>query len=639
MMDAFDIDPTNFASASLACGAIAIDPADSDRVYVGTGEGETHEIFAARIVSALPPIAASAPSDGRRRSDGYPSRWWLRRVTGEAFTLAVDPANREHVVGATSAGLYHRVPQGAAFEWTRVRPGVHSSVVVAGAGGSRKFFAAEWGTGVVGSSDGQTWTAAGTGFPTNDVGRITLGSQAGNGAVVYALVARNSNGTLHGVYRLDTASGKWKVVSGPPDVLPAPQGSSQGAYDLALAVDPADINRLYLGGSYTDTQPFPGSIWRADVKTSGAGFAFANARAIGTHAHADVHVLVHSPADPQELWCGCDGGVFLNRDPGGTGEFAGMNTGLSCLCSNFIAQHPTDPNILFTGLQDNGSARTPGGPMWTHVNSATAATASSTGDPTSPHLRKRNGVSPDTAAPPRTRGPRRGFPVATMTQPIVGTPFNLAAADAVWQWAQDRRFLSAGFRAVVETERPMALLAPLERTCSRWRSPRQIASSSARRRAGKFRADRAGTMTLTQIDNARLTPSSRSHHRCRYRLGGCNVGIGLRDVRRDGGRRRVWLDVRGGPAGAVRPETICWTWSTTRLRSIVRAATCIRRRRHRRLALADSGATWAPLQNGLPDAPVFDLQIHPTQRLLRAATHGRGVRAGAELMSAFALWR
>jgi hypothetical protein len=39
----------------------------------------------------------------------------------------------------------------------------------------------------------------------------------------------------------------------------------------------------------------------------------------------------------------------------------------------------------------------------------------------------------------------------------------------------------------------------------------------------------------------------------------------------------------------------------------------------------DSGRTWAPVQNGLPDAPVFDLQVHPTQRLLRAATHGRGV--------------
>src|SRR5437879_3335563 len=40
---------------------------------------------------------------------------------------------------------------------------------------------------------------------------------------------------------------------------------------------------------------------------------------------------------------------------------------------------------------------------------------------------------------------------------------------------------------------------------------------------------------------------------------------------------------------------------------------------------ADGGRNWEPLQNGLPDAPVFDLQIHHTQRLLRAATHGRGI--------------
>jgi hypothetical protein len=39
----------------------------------------------------------------------------------------------------------------------------------------------------------------------------------------------------------------------------------------------------------------------------------------------------------------------------------------------------------------------------------------------------------------------------------------------------------------------------------------------------------------------------------------------------------------------------------------------------------DAGVTWRPLSNGLPDAPVFDLQIHPTRRLLRASTHGRGL--------------
>jgi hypothetical protein len=40
---------------------------------------------------------------------------------------------------------------------------------------------------------------------------------------------------------------------------------------------------------------------------------------------------------------------------------------------------------------------------------------------------------------------------------------------------------------------------------------------------------------------------------------------------------------------------------------------------------ADKGVTWEPLPNGLPDAPVFDLQIHATRRLLRASTHGRGL--------------
>ena len=37
------------------------------------------------------------------------------------------------------------------------------------------------------------------------------------------------------------------------------------------------------------------------------------------------------------------------------------------------------------------------------------------------------------------------------------------------------------------------------------------------------------------------------------------------------------------------------------------------------------GANWAPLSNGLPEAPVFDLLVHPTKGLLPTATHGRGM--------------
>src|SRR5439155_2697836 len=50
MMDRFDLDPTTFASASLICGAIAIDPNDTNSVYVGSGEVYTQQVFNVRMV-------------------------------------------------------------------------------------------------------------------------------------------------------------------------------------------------------------------------------------------------------------------------------------------------------------------------------------------------------------------------------------------------------------------------------------------------------------------------------------------------------------------------------------------------------------------------------------------------------------
>jgi hypothetical protein len=40
---------------------------------------------------------------------------------------------------------------------------------------------------------------------------------------------------------------------------------------------------------------------------------------------------------------------------------------------------------------------------------------------------------------------------------------------------------------------------------------------------------------------------------------------------------------------------------------------------------SDAGASWSPFGTGLPRVAVFDLQIQPTSRTLRAGTHGRGI--------------
>ena len=120
-MDAFDEDPTTADSTSLACGAIAIDEADPDRVYVGTGEGDTNAIFSARVVSALPcyrGVGALRSDDGGGTWVNEPTASGSPTLAGAAFfSLAVDPANRENVVAATNVGLYRRELSGSTYQW------------------------------------------------------------------------------------------------------------------------------------------------------------------------------------------------------------------------------------------------------------------------------------------------------------------------------------------------------------------------------------------------------------------------------------------------------------------------------------------------------------------------------------------
>ena len=172
-MDAFDLDPTNFASTSLACGAIAIDAADPNRVYVGTGEGDTDAIFRYRLTNALPAYRGIGPI----RSDDGGGKWVQEPVAagstplaGAAFyALAVDPGNRENVVAATTVGLYQRTSQGGAVQWIQRRAGSHCSAVVGRAANATTFYAA-------------AWAAASTARPTGAAGRRSARSRARSGA-------------------------------------------------------------------------------------------------------------------------------------------------------------------------------------------------------------------------------------------------------------------------------------------------------------------------------------------------------------------------------------------------------------------------------------------------------------------------
>jgi hypothetical protein len=115
LMEAFDLNPTTPASDSLSVGAIAIDLANPDRVYVGSGEGAGAAYFGVGPIVTNNGTAIAPAWTTEQAAPGSPS------LAGTAFyALAVDPANPDRVVAGTRNGVYRREPNGTGgFHWAQ----------------------------------------------------------------------------------------------------------------------------------------------------------------------------------------------------------------------------------------------------------------------------------------------------------------------------------------------------------------------------------------------------------------------------------------------------------------------------------------------------------------------------------------
>ena len=129
----------------------------------------------------------------------------------------------------------------------------------------------------------------------------------------------------------------------------------QGEYDSAVAVDPNDPNIVYLLGLDGILQSIDG----------GASWTSIAADADGNGPHVDHHAgQVDSSG---RLIAGNDGGVW-RWDPA-TAKWTNLNGGgLAITTFNGITSHPTNPNIVLGGSQDNGTEKYTGSQAWEHVD-------------------------------------------------------------------------------------------------------------------------------------------------------------------------------------------------------------------------------------------------------------------------------
>lgn len=647
--DLFDVDPTGTEGVdSLACGAIALvdgGAADHDRLYVGTGEpfGNIDAYL------GVGPLMSPDGGGSWHRETASPS------LVGSGFyEIVVDPADPDHAVAATRSGLYRRTGAGGAARWDRQSiPGGDAvrvtSVVRHRQGSTTTFFAAIQGGGVITASttgsahSGWSVLAGNTGFPTADVGRISLAVSAGETAALYALVAKLSDGKLLDVFRIDVGAARWTRVDKVPTDLFGNGG--QGWYDQAIAVDPTDRDVFYVGGAGSGSGAY---IHRCHVATTGAGATLAYTAAptaIGLSAHPDVHALVIDPADHRRVWTGCDGGVFVAPNAlEATGPaFEARNSGLSTMTLQGLAHHPTLAGYVFCGAQDNGGLRYGTDEVWDHHQAGDGgATVVNWATP----RRVLNGYIRGDLRVFDSDGPRYAGTNVTVPPagesaefypPIVGVPPSGTPAQATRvAWGGRRVYVSDNFGTSGWTAIPTAgsdqFPAGVHAKSMVFTSYTRLFVGTTDGHLWEY-AFSAGAWTRTDHGRPRgesgpITgicpdPAVAGDTGVYVTVGGVDTLPTSPVWRFDATTPNPpgWAAASGAGATALLGSHHNAVLADPANPNTVWAAADIGVWRS-----TDRGASWQPFSNNLPDAAVLELDLHPTApRVLRASTHGRGV--------------
>jgi hypothetical protein len=338
----------------------------------------------------------------------------------------------------------------------------------------------------------------------------------------------------------------------------------------------------------------------------------------------DQHALAFDPADPRIVYAGNDGGIFRSLDGGGSWSSLNTNLALTQFYEG-VSLHPWNPSVALGGTQDNGTIAHDGSFLWNEVLGGDGGyTAIDPHDPATWYGETQWFRSSGYSGPRRSDGggfflrvnginlddralfipPLEMDPVDSRTL-YFGTYRVYRTTDRAETWTAISPDLSAGGAVSAigpAAGDPLRLYVGTSdgrvQTTSGggqiW-TPRVIPSSGARY-VQHIAVDPRDPLTAYVAVSGFITP-----HLFRTVNGGStfsDVSGNLPDV----------------PVNAVVLDPTS--------RGIVLIGTDLGV-----FASSDSGGSWAPLTDGMPNVAVFDLTYNVNTGVLVAATHGRGMFA------------
>lgn len=634
---------------SLAIGAVAISPASPSTVFVGTGESSFSAdgffgVGIYRITNAdTAPVISGPLNLGSLGGDVFTGRAISRIIPHPTDPNTIFVATTTGTCGIggctgqplPTVGVYRSTNALAAvptFELLNIQGAANRSIIdiTIDPDNPARLLAAVVG----GSGDGGIYlsTDALSATPTFTRTLVTgNGSELGRaefavnktGAVMTVWVASGtSNGTV------------FKSIDGGATFPTSVNNSfcnGQCFYDIAIAADPANANNVYVGGS--PTLAFGRSI------NGGASFTSS---AVGLHV--DTQAIAVAPSNPSVIYFGSDGGIWRSADAGL--NWTSMNN-TSIIATQFqsVAVHPIDRNFTIGGTQDNGTE-------WMKPNNTWVRATGGDGG---------QSVIDQTAADTVTVNAYHTFFNQTGTQ--IGyqriTSFN-AAGQA--QTGTFKGCTGAGTQTGISCSDAVLFYAPLSRgpgnpnttyigTTKLYRSTDRGDNHTVVSQVMSFRLSAIGiaptddNVRLVGLTNGQVFRTTTGSSTLDDVTGA--IAAAPRYVSRavidPVNPNKAYIALTGyGIAGAQHiwkttnlastPPT--WTAAGTGLPDVPVNGFVIDPSNTQTLYAGtdigvyrstDEGASWQPFSSGLPRVAVFDMAIQNSNRVLRIATHGRGI--------------
>lgn len=401
-------------------------------------------------------------------------------------------------------------------------------------------------------------------------------------------------------------------------------------YDMALAMDPADAGKLYLGGAANGAHS--SVLVQA---TNGSTFVQSDAG-----LHADEHAMAVAPSNPSIVYTGNDGGVWKSVDSGANWTSLNNST-FSATQFESLAVHPSDRNFTIGGTQDNGTNWYKPDGTWTRADFGDGGFA----------LIDQSAVNTTTVTMYHTYfnqtnnliGLARVLSTANAQDGswdflgCGGAANGIGCGDSVLFYAPmalgpgnpntlyfgtDRLYRSTnrGGSMQVVSQAPLGFGYPLSAIGI---SPQSDNVRIVGTKSGQVFATTTGSLSLTTVTAGGMP----ADYVARAVIDPNHSNTAYVTFDGYGFNQHIWktTNLSAGAAGwaatnfsvdvpvnafVVDPADSQWLYAGTDVG--VYAST-------------DGGQNWAPFGTGLPRVAVFDMAIQNSHRVLRIATHGRGL--------------